>query len=100
MAIVLATCSVSVAKECTYVARDGYNVTIAGTEAAVAAPDGTGYKCTIVKSTIGKATRNTRCDVAPDIEIPTFFISGTLKGHSDDILILLNDAWYPAGCKN
>lgn len=100
IAMVLASYSASGAKECTYVARDGYKLAIAGTEAAITAPDGSGYKCTIVKSATGKTARSTRCDGNADVEIPTFFISGTLKGHSNDILILLNSAWYPAGCKN
>jgi len=100
MAMVLASYSAAAARECTYVARDGYKLTVAGTEAAVTAPDGSGYKCTIVKSATGKAPRSTRCDNNADAEIPTLFISGTLKGHSNDILILRNSAWYPAGCKD
>ena len=98
--VFLASSAAANAQQCSYVNKEGSTATLSHEGVAIRHKDGTSINCPTHGAGAGVPILQAVCGDDDNADHSSFFfVARDLKAKSEDILILLDEAWYPtAGC--
>ena len=98
--VFLASSAAANAQQCSYVNKEGSTATLSQGGVAIRHKDGTSIDCQTYGTGTGVPIMQAVCGDDDNADHSSFFfVAHGLKAKSEDILILLDEAWYPtAGC--